>query len=79
MLRINEICVKKQSERITFANILESINCVMQKNASAIKYNIFKTDAKLLGKCFKVIFKATNCKDYDARVLACKTEPDANG
>ena len=44
-----------------------------------INYNIFKTDAKIDGKCFKVIFKATKCKDYDARILACRTEANEFG
>jgi hypothetical protein len=30
-----------------------------------INYNAFKIDARY-GKCLKVIFKATKCKDYDA-------------
>lgn len=35
-----------------------------------INYNAFGIDPRK-GKCLKVIFKATKCKDYDAEVLKC--------
>jgi hypothetical protein len=39
-----------------------------------INYSMFKETAKTLGKSFKIIFKATNCRDYDARLLSCKRD-----
>lgn len=37
----------------------------------SINYNIFGQDARTNGKCFKLIFKTTNCKNYDAQFLTC--------
>ncbi len=39
-----------------------------------INYPLFKTNAKSKGKTLKVIFKAKNCRDYDAKVLECKRD-----
>lgn len=39
-----------------------------------INYPLFKTNAKGRGKTLKVIFKAKNCRDYDAKVLECKRD-----
>lgn len=36
-----------------------------------INYALFNKSAKVNGKYFKIIFKATNCRDYDAQVLKC--------
>lgn len=48
MLRINEICVKKEEKsRVAFSNVQESIEHVMQKNASAINYKIVEEEHQL--------------------------------
>lgn len=48
MLRIHEICVKKEEEsRVTFSTVQQSIEYVMQKNASAIKYRAVEEDNQL--------------------------------
>lgn len=39
-----------------------------------IPYQIFKTDLKNTGACFKMIFKAYNCRDYDAIVADCMSD-----
>lgn len=39
-----------------------------------INYPLFQKSAKADGKTIKVIFKATNCRDYDAQVLSCKRD-----
>lgn len=40
-----------------------------------IPYALFgSTDTLATGKTFKFIFKATNCRDYDGRILECKTD-----
>ena len=39
-----------------------------------IPYKIFQEDLKNTGACFKIIFKASNCRDYDASVINCTTE-----
>jgi hypothetical protein len=45
--------------------------CVKAGSTMTIDYNVFGRDARQNGKCFKVIFKAAKCKDYDAQVLSC--------
>lgn len=39
-----------------------------------INYNLWNQNAPVDGKVLKVIFKATNCRDYDARILSCKKD-----
>jgi hypothetical protein len=40
-----------------------------------IPYALFgSTDTLATGKTFKFIFKATNCRNYDGRILECKTD-----
>lgn len=39
-----------------------------------INYPIFGTNAAAKGKTLKIIFKATNCRDYDAKVICCKND-----
>lgn len=39
-----------------------------------IPYQMFSTDLKDTGACFKIIFKASNCRDYDASVAECLHE-----
>lgn len=49
----------------------------VQVNAGSqmfINYPIFGTNATALGKTLKIIFKATNCRDYDAQVMQCKND-----
>lgn len=36
-----------------------------------INYPLFSKDAAVYGKSFKFIFKASNCRNYDAKVLTC--------
>jgi hypothetical protein len=38
-----------------------------------INYNMWEQYPRK-GKHFKFIFKATNCRDYDAEVLSCKVK-----
>lgn len=45
--------------------------CIKAGSTMTINYNVFGIDARAKGKCFKVIFKAAKCKDYDAQVLSC--------
>lgn len=44
--------------------------CIKAGSTMTINYNAFGIDARQ-GKCLKLIFKATKCKDYDAQVLKC--------
>ena len=39
-----------------------------------INYPLMASNATAKGKTLKVIFKATNCRDYDAQVLSCKRD-----
>ena len=39
-----------------------------------INYNLWNQNAPVDGKVLKIIFKATNCRDYDARILSCKKD-----
>ena len=48
--------------------------CVRAGTTMTINYDLFKmisSTVRSQGKSFKFIFKATNCRDYDARVLSC--------
>lgn len=45
--------------------------CVKSGTTATIEYKLFGDDAKKLGKNFKVIFKTTNVKDYDATAITC--------
>ena len=36
-----------------------------------LNYQLFNNNAMNTGKCIKVIFKATNCRNYDAQVIKC--------
>ena len=45
--------------------------CVKAGTTAAIPYNLFADDAKKTGKNYKLIYKCTNVKDYDASVLSC--------
>lgn len=39
-----------------------------------INYPLFKINAKEKGKTIKIIFKTSNCRNYDAFVLSCKKD-----
>ena len=39
-----------------------------------INYPLMASNATAKGKTLKVVFKATNCRDYDAQVLSCKRD-----
>lgn len=45
--------------------------CVRNGTTMTINYDLFANDALKNGKNFKFIFKAVNCRDYDAQVLKC--------
>ncbi len=45
--------------------------CVKAGTTATINYKLFADDAKSAGKSFKFIYKAVNCRDYDAQVLSC--------
>ena len=45
--------------------------CVKAGSTMTIDYNVFGIDARQKGKCVKIIFKATKCKDYDGQAVSC--------
>lgn len=45
--------------------------CVKAGTTATINYELFGNEAKVNGKNFKVIFKALNVRDYDAKILRC--------
>lgn len=45
--------------------------CVKAGTTANISYKLFGDDAKKLGKNFKLVFKTTNDKNYDATALTC--------
>ena len=48
--------------------------CVRAGTTMTINYDLFKmasSSVRANGKTFKFVFKATNCRDYDAQVLSC--------
>lgn len=45
--------------------------CVKAGTTATISYKLFGNDAKKLGKNFKLVFKTTNVKNYDATALTC--------
>lgn len=48
--------------------------CIKAGSTMTINYPLFAKNARAAGKTFKIIFKATNCRDYDAQVLSCKND-----
>lgn len=53
--------------------------CVKNNTWMKINYNLFGNSGKQYGKNFKIIFKATNCYDYNAQVLNCYEERSGIG
>ena len=45
--------------------------CVKAGTTAAIDYPLFKDDAKKTGKEFKLMYRCTNVRNYDAQVLSC--------
>ena len=45
--------------------------CVKAGTTATIGYKLFADDAKKLGKNFKLVFKTTNVKNYDATAVTC--------
>ena len=45
--------------------------CVKAGTTATINYKLFADDAKKLGKNFKLVFKTTNVKNYDATAVTC--------
>ena len=52
--------------------------CVKAGNTITINYQLFNVNP-LVGKTFKFIFKATNCRNYDAKVLECYDTTTSRG
>lgn len=62
-----------QSEKDENGNVMKYI-CIKNGDTLTIDYNLFGSSALRYGRNFKIIFKATNCYDYDAQVLDCYDE-----
>lgn len=59
-----------QTELDDNGNVRQFI-CVKAGTTATINYELFGNEAKVNGKNFKVIFKALNVRDYDAKILRC--------
>lgn len=62
-----------QTETDDNGDIIKYI-CVKNGSTLTINYKLFGTNAATNGRNFKFIFKATNCYDYEAKVLDCYDE-----
>lgn len=63
-----------KNEKDKSGNIRQYIN-IKAGTQMIIPYALFGTDlTRANGKTFKVIFKATNCRDYDGNILHCKVD-----
>ena len=52
-------------------NEVRQFVCIKAGTTMTIDYNMFGVNALNNGKVIKLIFKAVNCRDYDAQVLKC--------
>jgi hypothetical protein len=52
--------------------------CVKAGDTMTINYQLFNVDPRV-GKTFKFVFKATNCRNYDAKVLDCYDTTTSRG
>ena len=61
-------------------NHLRQYLCVRAGTSLTINYPLFGAnyDPKQYGKAFKFIYKAVNCRTYDAQVLSCMDESNGN-
>ena len=48
-------------------------------SSMTIPYKLFDQNLKTSGACCKIIFEASNCRDYDAQVLSCYDNNDNKG
>ena len=46
--------------------------CVKAGSQMTINYKLFKQAPQGTGKVFKIIFRASKCRDYDAQILSCR-------
>lgn len=53
------------------SNNVRNYLCIKAGSTVTLNYKLFNTLNTARGKVFKMIFKATNCRDYDAQVLEC--------
>ena len=62
-----------KSETAEDGNNRQFVN-IKAGSTMTINYPLFKQSARTAGKAVKIIFKATSCRDYDARILTCKRD-----
>lgn len=62
-----------QSEKDEFGNNRQYM-AIKAGSTMTINYPLWEKNAPGYGKTFKLIFKTTNCRDYDAQVITCKTD-----
>lgn len=63
-----------KNEKDKDGNIRQYIT-IKAGTSMTIPYGLFKSDlTRNTGKTFKIIFKATNCRDYDGCILHCKVD-----
>lgn len=59
---------------------IKSYFLIKAGNTATINYQPFSNDKNLNNKgfCFKIIYKATQCRDFNAKVLSCYDESQSN-